>query len=229
MSNKTVFTLEEAKEKGIEWEHWRNPVIRKDTFVKSDDDIVMKVINYYILTNSRGYISHVGRTALGMFNQEYNKHFYVKDLVKKRHNMGNQRRDNALLTVLEKKVLDLWLDGMDPLAAVSKIFDTKYPKKKLQKILRRPKAIKYMSEKLRASFEKIGINEDWFAEKLKEMVEDDGSRLGERLEALKYAAKMSGQETPKIKGRETIKGVLSITPDEVKMLESTKTKTVSVG
>lgn len=86
-----------------------------------------------------------------------------------------------------------------------------------------------MTEALKAAFAKAGLTEDFIAEELKSLITDPEARAVDRLETLKYVSKLAGIETPRVSGRQTTRGFLTLGEDDTKLLEAEQVQEVTVG
>lgn len=230
-SENTVYTKAEAQQAGLQWLHWRDPAVVRGSYVISDDDMVLKVLNVYECVNSRGYKNRLVRTALAMCSQEFSRQLRVADDSAKRHNIGNSRHCRTSISVREKRVIDLYVSGVPLLEAFNTVFSVKPQRLKsvTSQMLKKEGVIRYMTEALKAAFAKMGITEEFIAQNLKELITDPDSRATDRLESLKYASRLAGIEQPRISGRQITRGYFALTDDEANLLETEQEQELTVG
>lgn len=184
----TVYAKAEAIKHHLDWLHWRDPAVVKESYVISDDDMVLQVLNVYDAVNSRGCRNRLVRTALGLCS-EFSKYFYVTDDARRRYNIGNNRHDIVGPSTRERRMIDLYTAGLSLDDACMKVHQCSYQnlKSQISLMLKKGAVIKYMTEALKAAFAKAGITENFIAEELKSLVTDPDARAADRLESLKYA------------------------------------------
>lgn len=193
--NKHMYTRQEADELGIAYHPWRSPAVQPGEYILSDDDIVVRVKTRHELTNNRGYPSLIYWTIAG-YCFPAGAHFKCSAVFEGRHNVGNRaenRAEDNRLSVREKNVLELVMNGYSPVEAVEKVFTNNSRSRvrsKARMILKKRAAVKYMSNQIKEKLDKAGLTEDWWFQQIKAMVSDPDVKSEVRWDMLKTAGQM---------------------------------------
>jgi len=186
-----IFTEEEAIENKIEYVPWNDDSVETGMWIITDDRKVLELLKVYHAVNSRGVKNNIIKTCLGQIVQSKKRSFKSDEHLP----MGSSSRHSKKATAREKRVIDLILGGIDPLDAVSMIYPTNHnAKRTIREIMKKEGVVKYMQSKLEDAFHTVGINEEWFAQRLHDEAINEKNLGNVRLDALKTISKLLGYE-----------------------------------
>jgi|TARA_Y100001937_G_scaffold127634_1_gene200488 hypothetical protein len=236
-----VYTEKEAKKLNITpVKNWRTA--KKGDWIKTQDGKVIEVIGKREEKPSNTKKSYIFiRTGYGecgvhkkhVYAQEQpnyyrDKYYFGKDLVKNVRPTAKQRTFvDALFLHGKTDKLGMW-DAESIILAYQSIYKDNNPEQALRRgmgILKRKHIREYIAMNMREKLSAIGMDDDYVANKYRDMIENAEIPAATKLNALNRVSDMLGHLT-KEKKEEQIEGVFALSDGDIKKLSSVR-KTIA--
>ena len=149
-----------------------------------------------------------------------------------RHESSNVHRANkSNLSRRERLFAKYVAKGMNPTKAYLKVYPTNredYANNQATALLKTERVSKLVSEEIKQSMLKVGIDEDYLLEKAKVIVDNDGARDSDKLRALEMLMKIAGM-FPKEKKTESLAVFEGFSKEKLAQLGGASVKLISHG
>jgi hypothetical protein len=217
-----VYTEKEAKKLNITpVKNWRTA--KKGDWIKTQDGKVIEVIGKREEKPSNTKKSYIFiRTGYGECGV-HKKHVYAQE-------QPNYYRDKYYFgkdLVKNSKELGMW-DAESIILAYQSIYKDNNPEQALRRgmgILKRKHIREYIAMNMREKLSAIGMDDDYVANKYRDMIENAEIPAATKLNALNRVSDMLGHLT-KEKKEEQIEGVFALSDGDIKKLSSVR-KTIA--
>ena len=236
-----VYTEEEALELGIELvQNWRNAKVGE--WIQTQDKKIIQVTGRRTANHSNIKKSYIFiRTGYGecgvhkkhVYAQKQpdyysDKYYFGKDLVKNVRPTAKQRTFvDALFLNGESDKLGMW-KAESIILAYQSIYKDNNPEQALRRgmgILKRKHIREYIAMNMREKLSAMGLDDDYVANKYRDMIENVEIPAATKLNALNRVSDMLGHLT-KEKKEEQIEGVFALSDGDIKKLASVR-KTIA--
>tara|TARA_R110000824_G_scaffold218869_4_gene405582 strand:- start:11740 stop:12549 length:810 start_codon:yes stop_codon:yes gene_type:complete len=236
-----IYTKEEASELGITpVDNWRNAEV--GDWIQTQDGKILQVIgrrtenpkkvkkSYIFIRTGYGecgvHKKHV--YAKEQPNYYRDKYYFGKDLIKNVRPTAKQRTFvDALFLNGRTDKLGMW-DCESIILAYQSIYKDNNPEQALRRgmgILKRKHIREYIAMNMRDKLSAMGMDDDYVANKYKDMIEDIEIPAATKLNALNRVSDMLGH-LAKEKKEEQIEGIFALSDGDVKKLSSVR-KTIA--